>query len=202
MEKKLEEYKDFVYSKLNTGREDNNFLWLPMSRHIFDNEHLVDARIEIARTRLSLQGLIGVVDELNELYKICEENGSKKDILLEAGDVFFYLALLEVTSIFDETSIFNVTDNEIYNNACVPESIRSEALEIGKKIIFQERKDLLPALQKCLRNITVDTIRRILSAYEGMDRKVAIIFIIEKNMEKLNKRYKNGFSVEQSKNRD
>lgn len=194
----IEAYKDFVWGKLNRGREDNAFLWLPKSRHTFKNASFKDAHLEVARQRLLLQGFIGIVDELAELEeeKVAVYE-SEEDFINELGDVFFYASLLDITYDFNILKVIFGEDIPTISGT------REDIIENAKKYIFQERVELKEILENTTQELLYDQCKWFIECYPEYyeDWPSFIEGVVIKNMKKLNKRYKNGYTVEESLNR-
>ena len=160
-----EEYIEFVQSKLNTN---------------------LTAEEIFAQVRL-LQGGIGVHTEACELAELYQDQHSGEEKLKEAGDIAFYLSLC--------FNYFNVPLNTTTKNHYFPlhEMLVQESvllLELLKKFVFQQRKDM-----------EKEIIEKLILIKTGLFKLFEEEKIIDGNVAKLTKRYKTSFSVEESKTR-
>ena len=161
-----EEYIKFVQSRLNKDLT---------AEEIFSQVRL-------------LQGGIGLHTEACELAELYQDQHSEKEKLKEAGDIAFYLGLC--------FNYFNVPLDASTKNHYFPlhEMLVQESvllLELLKKFVFQQRKDL-----------EKEIIRQLILVKTGLFKLFEEEAIIEGNVSKLTKRYKTSFSVEDSKNRE
>ena len=160
-----DEYIKFVQSRLN-----NNLT----AEEIF------------AQVRL-LQGGIGVHTEACELDELYQDQHSEKEKLKEAGDIAFYLSLC--------FNYFNVPLNATTKHHYFPlhEMLVQESvllLELLKKFVFQQRKDL-----------EKEIIEKLVLVKTGLFKLFEEEKVVNGNVSKLTKRYKTSFSVEESKTR-
>lgn len=173
--RQAEELKDFVTSKLNND-ESNPFFQ--------------------CRERYLLQAVIGIIGESDEFEKAYKDALPEKldDLLTELGDVFFYLSVLFIASEkYEPFPYSSIIPDKKFDTVI-------ECLEATKKIVFQGRIELLPSVR-------TELIRRVASlvvvagALSKLDNDV-IEESVKAMKNKLNKRYENGFSVKESRERN
>lgn len=161
-----------------------------------------------------LQGAIGIIDEARELRE-CEYDpipDMTPHAIEELGDILFYslqfAEALSMVTIYSTKEILSDVSYERvphFKRYCRPED--SQFLSLVKKVVFQKRGDLLEDMKfhfiqvfeevvSICNNICFDEI-----VGKNVKRPDPIPFILNKNKEKLLKRYPNGFSTKASKNR-
>lgn len=194
------EYREFVYKKLNSGKEDNAFLWLPSYESL--GVESKDARRDIADKRLINQGLDGFIGESYEYLEALCANKPEEDIILELGDVLFYFNVLSFSEDFSD--IINIYEKvnlatrrfrkfELSDPVQVLAPKLFKLIELKKKLIYQEKTYLKSEISletikllgdyfKLYGNCVYDI------SYDDLYRQV-----IKCNIDKLNKRYPEGF---------
>ena len=117
----MENFTDFVYSKLNRGLT---------AEKLFANNNLLHA-------------VLGLAGESFEAMKCI----TAEELTSELGDIFFYLAILKRELSLNEWTVPTITDKVNFNAVRDLLDSSLELAELTKKFVFQERVDLLEKIK-------------------------------------------------------
>ena len=164
----------------------------------------LDVRSNCNHSRL-LNGAIGAASESAELLEVVAYGIPKEKAIDELGDVLFYLAVTaEAIGMVD--CLVTIRPSNIYDIFCYSDirdvtkklSIANgKYLDIVKKIVFLG-KDFTDNILK-LQEAYYNSYELVLVCCRLLD--VSVDEVQQINMDKLNGRYKNGFSVLESENK-
>lgn len=193
-------YSEFVnLQKLSDdAREDRCFI---KRIHELDEQHNQIARL--------FSGAIGAASESCELLEIISPAYSKDNIVDELGDVLFYVTCSAWALDIDFNVLFNYDNyydlfSQEYGNLEIKESaiklsvFTGKYLDVVKKVLFQG-KSLDEININKLKNILKTISNFILLCCDIIDVPFEYVYAV--NMDKLNARYKNNFSVQESENK-
>ena len=186
-------YHDFVNNEKLSNCAKNN-------QDLSDRLLELDVKSICNYSRL-LNGAIGAASEAAELLEVLTYPSNKDAAIDELGDVLFYLAVSAEAIVIDHNAT-EITSTNIYNieSFFIKEEINKlvvytgKYLDIVKKIVFQG-KDYADNKIKLHQgyNLTYNAVLRCCAALD-----VTVEQVQQKNMDKLNGRYKNGFTVNES----
>ena len=195
------EYKDFVYSRLNSGKEDNALLWLPDYNSLCIESK--DAHRDIADKRFISQGLDGFIGESYEYLEALERSKDDEDIIFELGDVLFYVNVLSFSKDF-RNRLVNIYERanpathrfhnfELNNPVQLLTPKLFKLVELKKKLLYQEKTHL--KYEICLEVIELlgAYFKLYYSRVYNISYEALYMQVIKCNIDKLNKRYPEGF---------
>src|SRR6056297_274106 len=200
--KLLEDYKQFVYSKLNKA-EESDLLRLPKTEHTTQKKITLGVLTHLQRQRLFLQGAMGFIDEMEELRREINKDENSDDAYKELGDVLFYLTCIELSGFLeDRNPLFHgIAVGSL--SLCTPLAMIEKLfvlLGLCKKLIFQTRYDLYEEISYNIGTVVM-TIAYNYDCKTLEDLYEIFTKAINMNIEKLSKRYKKDFSIGESINR-